>query len=1506
MGRSDSARLSSRPSSRSPSPPASRARTAPGRSRHAINRSMSKPRASSSPTTPNGSLNAHRVPWGAGSGVQPASGGQRRRRKARPSSSPPKRSHSASCLQSRRSRRRLSPVSRARSRNVAQSGPAPLAEKPSVTFFQVLHGAPQLQPAGPGMIVTESPLLHGDMDVLGLGPAPNLPDVRNTAAFRDEFPWSSVEELNKDGGDPASGGHEGADSEPHGHSNPRSMRHTQSSPAALQPASKSQPDTEELMGAFLHSSSISEMPPHVRRFLQSSYVILGPQEDEPPLVLPPGVAGDPVTLAPAAHTYGTLSESSFVRALRDYTEVRPPGFDPPVQPGARFVPRHKRAASAPSHHTELNEAHNRALLPPTMPGASSGAPGSLPQAHVLQWHSLEGISLASSSDSASTSGLHPHQLREAPPQVSAGFRSVPLAQAPRGAEQPPPDEALQVDVVAQRGREGSPVPALDLASSARRRSGQLDAPRDGTIAVARGQVSAPHSMSELESGGVNGDQGPGSESWLPQLEGADAQGAPAHQPPHRKRRRKRRKRKKKKKAATKSTGVVLTTVFDFIDNDDWLQAGRKHKKAPHKRHRRHKSHQRRAAPRNRPRPHAAGANRHDDQHHEGRQTMGQAPPPPSHAPPPPPLHAPQPYQVSTRSSVDSSASSFDAALGLTVIAEAEELLAEDEPSPLSNAGSEFWTHTDSDEGSRTPHRDRRRESDGVVEANPEPHVLSPTNEHAFAAPTPPSDGTARASQQAPVTATPTPTVTSNEGRGDAKASAGHSNVTPMTQHIERVLDDGVHGVVSSHLFADTPPPANARLALRPTAAGHGVVGVVPTSPGVPPKHRARSRSDATAQLPSFGLTEASRRHSSTSVLGPGTRVHVPGDTSVGHVRRVRPDGTVDVWFADAQRSMSIGRDMVVVEDEDQPVAVGQVANVDSSDEEGCHNSWGRMQASPSDDADCTATNVQELDENPNSGAPEDEAAAVRIQSIIRGKQARAEVAAKRQSQVEPVCSDVNEDEFDTPEDEAAAVRIQSIIRGKQARAEVAAKRQSQVKPANSDFKEDEFDTPEDEAAAVRIQSIIRGKQARAEVAAKRAAAVHAGPASASATAPVGEDTQQHSPAALHGRIIANGVVYQVTLRLLGELSKVHGTVRFERDPIAESAQQNGDMEHPRLQNLRCLQLKCMEDIEAQSQPDALFLENDVSGRFEASARTLRLRCRKQSHAASNAGLDQGHSGMPSLISGSTCDSRYLIIKFTDDRLIEGHLLVDEKRLPTSGGSSRSLHSRGAAPSSSSKSPHAEEATAAQKSNDGDMNGGQAEPGGVFAESSFMSTTSGEESMLDGDEEQVVRASEDMPAALHGKILAQGAQWRVTLRLAGGGGSKIAGSARFTRGGDDTPAGDSEDEVFGRVQLTTSSRIAALEAATRAAVGMDHDGRWKVMANIVTGEYNPETRVMRLRTERQKGSQSGEGAKVGEGMFLTSLVPGYLCQRRILSVKYLDAGLTIGELNVEEVGHVPAD
>ena len=137
---------------------------------------------------------------------------------------------------------------------------------------------------------------------------------------------------------------------------------------------------------------------------------------------------------------------------------------------------------------------------------------------------------------------------------------------------------------------------------------------------------------------------------------------------------------------------------------------------------------------------------------------------------------------------------------------------------------------------------------------------------------------------------------------------------------------------------------------------------------------------------------------------------------------------------------------------------------------------------PADESedDAVASMVEELIEEvsasiePVGGADDDDlkeqaAAALKIQAVHRGKQARKELQEKREM-------------------EAAAVKIQAVHRGKQARKEMQEKHEMEAaavkiqavhrgKQARKEMQEKH----EMEAAAVKIQAVHRGKQTRMEL-----------------------------------------------------------------------------------------------------------------------------------------------------------------------------------------------------------------------------------------------------------------------------------------------------------------------------------------------------------------------------------------------------------------------------------------
>ncbi|CAE7900279.1 unnamed protein product [Symbiodinium microadriaticum] len=137
--------------------------------------------------------------------------------------------------------------------------------------------------------------------------------------------------------------------------------------------------------------------------------------------------------------------------------------------------------------------------------------------------------------------------------------------------------------------------------------------------------------------------------------------------------------------------------------------------------------------------------------------------------------------------------------------------------------------------------------------------------------------------------------------------------------------------------------------------------------------------------------------------------------------------------------------------------------------------------------------VEEMDPSPSNGGfdREQELAATKIQSRIRGKQARREVEKKRQAEPEALAEDgeASDQSFGAPshEQELAATKIQSQVRGKQARREVQLRKQKTWLPLDETPSGVSPSDREQELAATKIQSRVRGKQARREVEKRREA-----------------------------------------------------------------------------------------------------------------------------------------------------------------------------------------------------------------------------------------------------------------------------------------------------------------------------------------------------------------------------------------------------------------------------------
>jgi hypothetical protein len=117
-----------------------------------------------------------------------------------------------------------------------------------------------------------------------------------------------------------------------------------------------------------------------------------------------------------------------------------------------------------------------------------------------------------------------------------------------------------------------------------------------------------------------------------------------------------------------------------------------------------------------------------------------------------------------------------------------------------------------------------------------------------------------------------------------------------------------------------------------------------------------------------------------------------------------------------------------------------------------------------------------------------EGAATKIQALHEKKTGKAnlkEEEATVATAEEPVDIEDNEDT------QKAAVKIQSVQRGRQARKEVQEKRAAASNKPSEDAAEEPVDIEDNEdtqKAAVKIQSVQRGRQARKEVQEKRAAA----------------------------------------------------------------------------------------------------------------------------------------------------------------------------------------------------------------------------------------------------------------------------------------------------------------------------------------------------------------------------------------------------------------------------------
>jgi hypothetical protein len=152
----------------------------------------------------------------------------------------------------------------------------------------------------------------------------------------------------------------------------------------------------------------------------------------------------------------------------------------------------------------------------------------------------------------------------------------------------------------------------------------------------------------------------------------------------------------------------------------------------------------------------------------------------------------------------------------------------------------------------------------------------------------------------------------------------------------------------------------------------------------------------------------------------------------------------------------------------------------------------------------------EGDSSADPADPEAAAAALRIQSIARGRQARRRVAGMRTKPVDAEADAPAPAAAADPSADKAAVAIQSVARGRQARKQVAGMRNTGgavATPAEGEGKEEEgkeapaaeaaapaapaaeadapAPAPAADKAAVAIQSVARGRQARKQVAGMR-------------------------------------------------------------------------------------------------------------------------------------------------------------------------------------------------------------------------------------------------------------------------------------------------------------------------------------------------------------------------------------------------------------------------------------
>lgn len=187
-----------------------------------------------------------------------------------------------------------------------------------------------------------------------------------------------------------------------------------------------------------------------------------------------------------------------------------------------------------------------------------------------------------------------------------------------------------------------------------------------------------------------------------------------------------------------------------------------------------------------------------------------------------------------------------------------------------------------------------------------------------------------------------------------------------------------------------------------------------------------------------------------------------------------------------------------------------------------------------------------------------------VNNLQEGEQVPAAVPGGPASEAEPL---PNVEDFDD-DDKAKIVRIQSVARGRKARAEVEEKKKTQTDAPEAVAEEAAAPaeeapvtlSPEEEAKIVKIQSMQRGNMARAEVEKKKALEGDAAPAAEEAApaaeeaAPAAEEATpaaEEAPAATEEVPVAEAEAPAATEETPAEVEAPAATEEAAAEPAAE-------------------------------------------------------------------------------------------------------------------------------------------------------------------------------------------------------------------------------------------------------------------------------------------------------------------------------------------------------------------